>query len=150
MTKKGISPVVAVVLLIGIAVMLGGLVSSWLSSFIHQNSQQSTCALTTMYVISEAQVNESSGYLAVKLKNTGQSGISNFTFEVYNGTVYDALTATSPDDSYVLQPGRTQLIKTNFTDQSITSTNITEISTVTVISESCPEYSPEPIKVVNI
>jgi len=150
MAKKGISPIVAVVVLIGVAVMLGGLVSSWMSSFIDDSSKYDTCAIMTMYTISDAVVNESSGKLIVKLKNIGKSAVYNFTFEADNGTVLDIMPATSPADTYRLEPGRTQYIETNISDYNISKENITNIDTITVLTLSCPEYGPEPIKVTNI
>jgi len=150
MARKGISPIIAVVVLIGVAVMLGGLVSSWMSSFVTTSSKYDTCSITTMYVISEATVNETSGRLLVKLKNIGKSSVYNFTFEADNGTVLDVMPATSPVDTYNLEPGRTQYIETNISNYNISKENITNIDTITVLTQSCPEYGPEPIKVTNI
>ncbi len=150
MSRKGISPVVAVVILIGVAVMLGGLVSSWLSSFVNTNSKQNACAITTMYTITEATVNTTSGKLRLKVKNVGKSGVYNFSIEANNGTVIEVLRATSPPDTYILASGRTQYIETNISDYNISSMNITNIGTVTLMTRSCPEYTPEPIAVTNI
>jgi flagellin-like protein len=150
MARKGISPVVAVVVLIGIAVMLGGLVSSWISSFVMDSSQHDTCAITTTYTISDAQVNQTSGKLRVTLKNTGKDSVYNFSVEADNGTLIEVLAATSPADTYVLESGRTQYIQTNISDYNISRMNITNINTITVLTQSCPEYSPKPITVTNI
>ncbi len=150
MTKKGISPVVAVVVLIGVAVMLGGLVSSWMNSFVTKSTQHNTCAITTMYTISSATVNETSGRLLITVKNIGKSTVYNFTFEADNGTVIDVMQATSPAETYTLEPGRTQYVETNISNYNVSRQNITNIDTVTVLTESCPEYAPEPIKVTNI
>ncbi len=150
MAKKAISPVVAVVVLVGVAIMLGGLVSSWMSSFVQETSRNEACSITTMYTITEASANGSSGELRVKLKNIGKDDLYNFSFEANNGTVIDLLQATEPADTYKLRPGMTQYIRTNFTDYNISVENITNIDTVTVLTLSCPEYSPDPIKVENI
>jgi flagellin-like protein len=150
MSRKGISPVVAVVVLIGVAVMLGGLVSSWLSSFVDTSSKQDTCAITTMYTITEATVNTTSGKLRLKVKNVGKSSVYNFSIEANNGTIIEVLRAMSPPDTYVLESGRTQYVETNISDHNISSMNITNIDTVTLMTRSCPEYAPEPITVTNI
>ncbi len=150
MGKKGISPVVAVVVLIGVAVMLGGLVSSWISSFVIDSSKQDACAITTMYTISDAEVNQTSGKLRVTVKNTGKSAVFNFSIEADNGTVIDVMPATSPSDTYSLDTGMTQYIETNISDYNISRMNITNIDTITVLTQSCPEYTPKPIIVTNI
>jgi flagellin-like protein len=150
MAMKGLSPIVAVVILIGVAVMLGGLVSSWLSSFVDQSSKYDACAITTLYTITDATVNATSGELKLKVKNVGKSAVYNFSIEVSNGTLIDVLPATSPPDTYRLESGRTQYIETNISDYNISRMNITNIGTVTLMTRSCPEYAPEPVTVTNI
>jgi flagellin-like protein len=150
MVKKAISPIVAVVVLVGIAIMLGGLISSWIGSFVDESSKTGTCPMTTMYTISDAEVNETSGLLTVTLRNTGKDDIYNFSLEVDNGTLIELLQATSPSDTYILVPSRTQYIRTNITNQNITTSNITNIDTVTILTRSCPDYAPAAIKVENI
>ncbi len=150
MSKKAISPVIAVVVLVGVAIMLGGLISSWMSSFVQESSRNNACSITTMYTITDATVNESTGELIVRLKNVGKDTLYNFSMEVDNGTVIDLLPATAPADTYELGPGRTQLIRSNISNYNISRENITNIDTVTVLTKSCPEYSPEPINVENI
>ncbi|UCD03365.1 MAG: hypothetical protein JSV63_01890 [Candidatus Aenigmatarchaeota archaeon] len=150
MAKKALSPIVAVVVLVGVAILLGGLVSSWLGGFITESSKHDICTITTLYTISDAKVNETSGELVVRLKNSGKADLYNFSFEAENGTIIEVLKATSPDDTYKLGPGRTQLIRTNISNYNISRENITNIDTVKVLTASCPEYSPDPIKVENI
>ena len=150
MTKKALSPIVAVVVLVGVAILLGGFISSWLGGFIKESSQQNTCTITTIYTMESATVNITSGELVVRLKNSGKSDLYNFSLEVENATMIDVLKATYPADTYRLQPGRTQLIRTNISNYNISSQNITNIQTVKVLTRSCPEYSPNPINVENI
>jgi flagellin-like protein len=146
MGKKGISPIVAVVVLVGLAVMTGGLVSSWITSFVQDSTRDAdTCAITTMFTISDASVNETSGELKVKVKNTGKDDIYNFTLEVDNGTLLKAFKATSPSETYRVSSGETQYIIGN-----ISPHNITSIDTLNVLARSCLGYYPEPVSVKNL
>ncbi len=145
MARKGISPVVAVVILIGIAVMAGGLLSSWVSSFMSDSAKQDTCPITTMYTISEATYNSTSGGLMVKVKNAGNDQIYNFTFEADNGTEIVLVPAGYPAADFVLGGGRTQYVSGN-----ASLYNITAVQTVTILTGSCPSYSPSPVKVADI
>jgi flagellin-like protein len=145
MARKAISPVVAVVILIGLAVMTGGLLSSWVSSFITDSSRQDTCSISTMYSISDPTFDESSGEIKVKIKNTGNDAIYNFTFETDNGTDIVLIPASSPSPDLVVGSGRTQYVVSNSSYY-----NMTGVETVTVLTESCPGYSPTAVKVENI
>jgi flagellin-like protein len=145
MARKGVSPVVAVVILVGLAVMIGGLVSSWLTSFVADSARQDTCAITTTYTLTEPTYNPTSGELKVRLKNTGNNELYNFTFEADNGTVIMLIPATYPNESYHVGSGRTQYVTGNVTDF-----NITGVDEVTVLTASCPSYSPVAVIVRNI
>jgi len=145
MPKKAVSPVVAVVILIALAIAVGGMVSSWLASFVFERTQQDTCAISTMYTILQASYNGSSGGVDIKLKNTGKDDLYNFTVEVDNGTVIASTAAYSPVSTYRLGPGKTQYVLANISDQ-----NMTTADTVAVLVGSCLSYSPSPRKVTNI
>ena len=145
MRRKGVSPIVAVVILVGIAVMTGGLLSSWISSFISGSSEQETCAITTMYTLSDATYNATSGEIKLRLKNTGSVDLYNFTIEADNGTDISLVPATSPSPSYVLGSGGTQYVLGNGSLH-----NITNVASITVMTESCSSYSPSSVKVENI
>ena len=139
------SPIVAVVILVGIAVMTGGLLSSWLSSFVSDSSKQDTCAITTMYTLSDATYDSVSGEIRVKLKNTGSVRLYNFTIEADNGTDISLVPATSPSQNYTLATGGTQYVAGNGSMH-----NITNVQSITVVTASCPGYSPSSVNVENI
>ena len=145
MPKKGLSPIIAVVLLIAIVVVLGGMLASWISNFVTTNLQRDTCSITTMYSVSDITYNATSNEVMVRVKNMGDDDLYNFTVEADNGTAIAVLPATYPPASYVLNPGRTQYVIANGTYH-----NITNIRTIKVLVGSCPSYSPTPVNVVNI
>lgn len=145
MARKGISPVVAVVILIAIAVMIGGLVSSWMSSFVSENTDQDMCAINTLYSITDITVNDSNGEIKLRLKNTGKLAVYNFSIEAENGTTFEIIPATSPAANYSIGPGETQYVIANTTGY-----NITNIDTLTVISGSCSGYAPKHTKIINL
>jgi flagellin-like protein len=145
MGRKGLSPIIAVVILIGIAVMAGGILSSWVTSFITDSSRQDTCAITTMYTLSEATYNSTSGIVKVRVKNTGSTAIRNFTVEADNETLIARTSASSPDPSYTVGEGMAQYVVANVSNSSITN-----VLTITVLTESCAGYAPVPVEVENI
>jgi flagellin-like protein len=145
MGSKGLSPIIAVVILIGIAVMAGGILSSWVTSFISDSARQDTCAITTMYTLSEATYNSTSGIVKLRVKNAGSSSLRNFTVEADNGTLIARALASSPDPSYTVGKGMAQYIVANVSNASITN-----VITITVLTQSCPGYSPVPVQVENI
>ncbi len=142
MARKAISPLIAIVIMIAIVVTIGGMMMSWLTGFVSESSQQDTCAIDTVYTLSEASHNASSGQIRVKVKNSGKHDLYNFTIEADNGTLIAIIPATSPGQSYRLPPGRSQYILANSSGY-----NITNIATITVITGSCPGYSPSSVNI---
>jgi flagellin-like protein len=145
MGSKGLSPIIAVVILIGIAVMVGGILSSWVTSFVSSSARQDTCAITTMYTLSEATYNASSGMVKVRVKNTGSVSLYNFSVEADNGTQIGRAPASAPDPSYRVGSGMTQYIVAD-----AGNANISNVVKITVLTESCKGYSPVPVEVGNI
>jgi flagellin-like protein len=145
MGSKGLSPIIAVVILIGIAVMAGGILSSWVTSFVSDSARQDTCAITTMYTLSEATYNASSGIVKVKVKNTGSVSLRNFSIEADNGTQMGRAPASFPDPSYSVGSGMAQYVVANASNGSVTN-----VISITVLTESCKGYSPMPVEVGNI
>ncbi|MBN1896842.1 MAG: hypothetical protein JW789_03915 [Candidatus Aenigmarchaeota archaeon] len=144
MVRKGISPVVAVVILIAIAVMIGGMVSSWVSSFVTDNTAHDDCGIKTLYSLSDATINETSGEIKLKLKNIGSLPVYGFSIEVDNGTTFGVFEATYPDANYTVSPGETQYIITN------TTYNITNVEKLTVKTVACSGYAPTHANIVNL
>ena len=145
MARKGISPVIAVVILIAVAVTIGGVVSSWVNSLVTESSKQDTCPITTSYSLTEARYNSSSGYIRIKLKNTGRDSLYNFTVEADNGTTIAHIIPVSPLPAEQVGPGMSQYVVANTTYY-----NITNVQKVTVLLGSCSGYSSTPVKVTNI
>jgi len=145
MAKKAISPIIAVVILIALVVTLGGLLSTWLSKFVYDASQQDTCALYTRYTISEALYNSSSGQIKVKVKNSGKPDLYNFSIEADNRTLMSVIPAYSPDQTYHLASGQSQYVLASSLEY-----NITNIDTIKLLVRSCTSYSPSPVKVQRI
>lgn len=145
MGSKGVSPVVAVVILIGIAVITSGILSSWITSFVSESSNQDTCSMKTMYTLSDVTYNATSGEIKLRVKNTGAARLYNFSVEADNGTVVFLAQASSPAPSYMVDVGRAQYVLANMSPE-----NISNVLTVTVLTQSCAGYSPAHIGVENI
>jgi len=145
MAKKAISPIIAIVILIALVITLGGIISAWLSGFVSDASQHDTCAITTLYALSDASYSASNGQIKVKVKNSGRDDLYNFTIEADNGTVIAIIQSSFPSATYKLSPGQSQYILANSSGY-----NITNIDTIAVLVGSCPVYSSKPIKLINI
>ena len=84
---KGVSPVVAGVILISVAVVVGVMVSTWVTNWVStQTSTSPTCALNTQYVIDSATFTSSINETRIKITNKGSEGIYRFEMTVDNGT----------------------------------------------------------------
>jgi flagellin-like protein len=145
MAKKAISPLIAIVVLVALVVTLGGLLSVWLSTFFYDVSEHDRCAITTMYTLTGPTYNKTSGEIKAKVKNTGRDDLVNFTIEVDNGTVFAIIPVSSPADTYVLSPGRSQYVLANATFY-----NVTNIDTIKLLVASCRTYASSAVNVANI
>jgi len=85
---KGISPVVATVLLVAVAITIGIMVTTWVTQLVtKQTDPSSLCALNTNYIINYARFNfAGDNQLVVKLTNKGIDGIYGLGFIVENDT----------------------------------------------------------------
>jgi flagellin-like protein len=85
---KGISPIVAVVLMIAVAISLGVLVTIWITSWVTTQTTSSglACVVNTNYIIDSATYYNSSNELRIKVTNKGQEGLWGFGFALDNGT----------------------------------------------------------------
>jgi len=91
--RKGISPVVAVVLLVAVAISLGMIVTSWITHLYYDISGgESACAINTNYVIDSVQWNQTAksamynSTVLIKVTNKGRLGLYDFGVELLNGT----------------------------------------------------------------
>lgn len=87
--RKGISPIIAVVLLIAIAISLGILVSNWATQWVFTeiSSPERACGLDTDYIIERAVFNETGDdQLWIKITNKGNVELYGFGIEMDNGT----------------------------------------------------------------
>jgi len=86
--KKGISPVVASVILIAVSVSVGVMVSTWITHLIEQEiSQDELCSINTNYNIESAKFNSSgNNTLWLRIKNEGEYELYGFGVILDNGT----------------------------------------------------------------
>ena len=94
MERKGISPIVAVVLLVAVAISLGMLVTSWITHLYYDVSGgDDQCALSTNYIIDSAEWNQTSksasynSTLLIKVTNKMKNKLYDFSVEINNGTI---------------------------------------------------------------
>ena len=91
MAKKAISPLIAIVIMIAVVITIGGMISSWLSGFVYDASTEDTCAINTIYTISDVSYNSTSGRIKLKVKNSGTVDLYNFTVEADNAFIFDLI-----------------------------------------------------------
>lgn len=84
---KGVSPVVASVILIAVAVVVGVMVSTWVTHWTAtQTETTQSCAINTQYVIDSATFTSSTNETRARITNKGSEGIYGFEMTVDNGT----------------------------------------------------------------
>jgi len=99
MFRKGVSPVVASVLLVAVSVSLGILVTTWLTHWagVQMTTPGITCSINTNYDIDSAVFNESGdNVLYVKVTNKGSQDLWGFGAVLDNGTEILRLNSSDP------------------------------------------------------
>ena len=103
MNKKGISPLIATVLIIGFTVALAAIVMTWGSTFIRETtetterstSQAIKCATDLSFDITNVSCSSTGGSKLVVVDNRGNVDIKSLMFRIHyeNGSVVKDLTA---------------------------------------------------------
>jgi len=94
---KGISPVVAVVILMALVVTLGIMVSIWTTGWFstQRSAQEFGCASRSRYIIENAKYYLSETTLKFRITNKGDEGLYEFAVSLYNGTMTENMITTA-------------------------------------------------------
>lgn len=95
--KKGVSPIIGVIVLLAAAITIGVVITTWFSSWASTatSPEALTCAVNTKYVIDSAKFNDSGkNYLLIKVTNKGEEQLYDFGLYVDNGTVIAQFNST--------------------------------------------------------
>ena len=135
--KKGVSPVVASVILIAVAVVVGTMVSTWVTQWTStQTSGTQSCAINTQYVVDSAKFTSSTNITTIKITNKGSEGVYGFGLTVDNKTDVMRLTKITESPSTSSTSKLTQGNSAYLTVTVAGAENVTLMSTATEISIS--------------
>ena len=156
MGMKGISPVIAAVLLIAITVAVGVMISSWITHWVSSRTQQasSACVTNTNYRIDSVSFDSSTNNMTIIITNLGSVELYGFTVQVLNGTdvwVYnssDTRLTISPNitESNPLKEQRSAIIIINMDGDYHSALGSTS-DQVKVLNKACPTFSAETLSI---
>jgi len=108
MGMKGISPVIASVLLIGITVAVGVMLSSWVTHWVDVRTQQasSACVTSTNYKVDSVTFSYATNNMTIVVTNHGSIDLYGFSVELMNGT--EVSLYNSSDSRFRISPNITQ------------------------------------------
>jgi len=108
MGMKGISPIIASVLLIGITVVVGVMLSSWITHWVGTRTQEasSACATSTNYKIDSATFSSATSNMTIILTNYGSVDLYGLSVQVMNLT--EVTVYNSTDARFRISPNITQ------------------------------------------
>ena len=146
MPPKGISPLIATILLIAFVIAVGGILSGWLISFSKERTEEARikgetdikCSYANLY-ISDADWNDTQTRLSLTIENTGSEDLSDFRMIVIyaNNTV---VTLEVMPNSTTMNPGDVQSF---YNDTHVG--NCSDISQVLFKSNTCPNDARDKI-----
>ena len=107
---KGVSPVVATVVLVAAAIVVATIVTVWTSGYVSRETTSAGtagCAVNTVYAIENAVYAQTNGNFTARLTNSGTRTVGNFTVDVelLNGTITSSL-AENPSNTANVTSGQ--------------------------------------------
>ncbi len=151
---RGLSPIVGVVLMVGLAVTVSILVTVWITNWVvfQTSSPELTCALQTSYVIDSARWDNETNELLIQVTNKGKTPLYGFGVVLLNGThvmQFDPTQVWQPVNfSHRLEREETVYLKLNSSSRSILGENLTRefmltASQLKVTNEACRAVTAE-------
>jgi flagellin-like protein len=151
MGMKGISPIIAAVVLIAISVAVGVMISSWVTHWVTSQTGVTTqCVALTNYNIESATYTSNNKNLTMVVKNLGSIQIYGLSVQMMNLTNIVIYNDTSPDIKVTpnlskqtpLTEQRSAIIVINLNGtQGDYSELARTAEEVTVFNKACPAFS---------
>ncbi|MBR9692308.1 hypothetical protein GOV07_00060 [Candidatus Woesearchaeota archaeon] len=129
LNRRGMSPLIATVLLMAFAVALGGMIMNW------QGGTKSIDCSEIKVTVREFCFDETSGKINVEARNTGEEPISSLILRI-NSLGSDAFDITMPNSR--LNPGQTASAQIPFSVSASTSVELFSNIEVGGIPDLCP------------
>jgi flagellin-like protein len=156
MGMKGISPVIAAVLLIAISVAVGVMISSWITHWVSSRTTHasSACVTSTNYKIDSATFDSSTDNLTLVITNLGNVELYGFDVQILNGT--EVYVYNSTDTRVRISPNitKTNPLKEQRSAVIIIGMNGSYYSglgstadQIKVLNDACPTFSAETLTI---
>ncbi|MFH1445196.1 MAG: archaellin/type IV pilin N-terminal domain-containing protein [Nanoarchaeota archaeon] len=145
---KAISPLIAIIIMMGVAVSIGVLISNWVTQWTAEQMEttSSSCSLNTNFVIDSAVFKNSTSILTLKITNKNSRSLYGFSVQVVNAS--DILVFNASDGNVTFSPnitssskllrGRSIFVKVNLTGYPTMGSSLTEVK---VFNEACNAVS---------
>ena len=152
MGMKGISPVIAAVLLIAITVAVGVLISSWVTQWVTDKTMKtdSDCVTHTNYKIDSATYSSSTTNMTIMVTNTGRVELYGFEVQILNVTdiefynTTDSRLRVSPNitETSPLKEQRSAIIVVDMNGAHHSALGSTA-DRLKVLNKACPSFPAE-------
>ncbi|MCK5023693.1 MAG: hypothetical protein KAS04_05955 [Candidatus Aenigmarchaeota archaeon] len=152
MGMKGISPVIAAVLLIAITVTVGVLVSSWVTQWVTTKTSQtsSDCVTHTNYKIDSASFSTTTNNMTIIVTNTGLVELYGFEIQLQNVTDINFYNSSNPrlkispniTETNPLREQRSAIIILSMEDAYHSNLGNTA-DRLKVLNKACPSFPAE-------
>jgi len=157
MGMKGMSPVIAAVLLIAITVTVGVLVSSWVTHWVSSRTAaaSSECITNTNYRIDSATFSTNAKNLTIVFTNLGRVDLYGFSAQVLNGTEVYVYNSTDPrvrispniTESNPLKEQRSSIMIVDMNGAYHSGLGNTA-DQIRVLNKACPTFSAETLSII--
>lgn len=149
--RKGISDVIAVVLMIAVAISIGVFVTTFATKWVQDqtSSESISCAIRTNYVVDDVKFNfTGQELLLVKITNKGEDTIHGFGFVFDNITTIKSFKSSDPliinqvSSTNALEREQSVIINMNMSNSSLGHTRLVKTANkLTVTNDACRAVS---------
>ena len=152
--RKGVSPIIATILLIAVAISVGIMVTTWITHWVvtQTSSESIACAINTNYVIDSAEFNKSTAMnstLLLKVTNKGNEKIYGFGAILDNGTAIIMMNSSNSligqggvSSSNPLKRESTAYVSINLTNTTIGYTTMgSTLTEIKLTNDACAAVS---------
>ena len=142
-SRKGLAPIIAAIILIVAAIIIGTVAVTWMSSWVGQRSAATSaydCTLTTSYSVPSLTYNQANpgagSALVGRITNTGTATVGNFTAELeFNNGTLARQVASAPAATTNLTAGQSATLNITMGD------NTSIVTSVRIFPNTCKNYA---------
>lgn len=147
MGRKGVSDLISSILLIGMVIVIGVMITTFMQKYTSTEKERSACIMDTNYIIDGVTYEPESDMLRIKITNHGRLPVYGFKVYLYFDSTVDEFEVEN-----VSQGGITEDSPLGREEETYLTVNLTqgpdfeELTEMVIKNEACPQVTTRTTK----